>query len=68
VLWDGNPRSGRALVLARFAATDLEPALRLAELWAQRYEHLVLGEAAPPGGQPHVLAAWHKGERLPLGE
>ena len=74
-LWAGDPREMAALVLARFPASELAVALRVAAAWLPRYDELALGEVdepAPGARAPHpwrpptVLALWRKGERVPL--
>jgi hypothetical protein len=67
VLWAGDPRHGTALVLARFAASDLETAFGVASVWARRYDDLALGEAPRSNtSQPNVLAVWYRGRRQAL--
>jgi hypothetical protein len=63
-LWDGDPSAGSALVLGRFPPEQFEAALRLAEVWAPRYDVLTLGEAAPAAAIPRILAQWRDGERI----
>ncbi|MGH2355204.1 MAG: hypothetical protein ACRDI2_20465 [Chloroflexota bacterium] len=65
VLWDGDPHEGTALVLGRFPASELRAAISVAEMWARRYDELVLAEAAGRGDRPNVLLRWRRGERLP---
>jgi len=64
VLWDGDPSSGKALVLGRFPAGQVERALRTAAAYARRYDALVLGEAPVAGAQSQVLAEWRNGQRV----
>ncbi len=66
VLWDGDPREGTAMVIARFSPTEAWPALNLATAWARRYNEVFLCEVPRPGGPPGVLAVWRRGERQPL--
>jgi hypothetical protein len=66
VLWDGDPREGTAMVIARFPPTEAWPALNLATAWARRYNEVFLCEVPRPGGPPGVLAVWRRGERQPL--
>jgi hypothetical protein len=66
VLWDGDPRGQRALVLARFPAREAGTALRIGELWARRYGELALGEVLGPHEAPRVVAIWRNGGRIPL--
>lgn len=68
VLWDDDPRSGTPLVLARFAAGEIDQALAIAESWSRRYPTLALGELPPPGAARDgsataVLAVWRSGIR-----
>lgn len=63
-LWDGDPRTTRPLILARFAPHELEYALSVAAAWARRYSVMILGEAATAGEETSILATWHNGERL----
>lgn len=64
MLWSGDPRTGGALVLARFPANQIEAALAIAASWARRYDEVALGEAGPAGTPPNVLALWSRGDRL----
>ncbi len=64
VLWDGDPRSGKALVLGRFPPGQIQQALHAATAYARGCDTLVLGEAPAPGDQPHVLAEWRNGRRV----
>jgi hypothetical protein len=64
VLWDGDPREQRVLVLARFSPAESGTAERVAELWARRYDDLALGEPAAGGAPPIVVATWRKGVRV----
>jgi hypothetical protein len=64
VLWDGDPREQRVLVLARFSPAESGTAERVAELWARRYDDLALGEPAAAGAAPTVVAIWRKGVRV----
>jgi hypothetical protein len=63
VLWDGDPREGTAMVIARFPAGDAAAAVGLASAWARRYGEIYLCEAPRPGAPPGVLAIWRRGER-----
>ena len=65
MVWDGDPRRGTVLVLARFGAQDYETARAVATAWAGRYPELTLGEASP-GQPPRVLACWRGGLPQPV--
>ena len=65
-LWDADPRTGAALVLARFRPDELPYALHLAATWAHRYDTLALGETPTPDQPETILALWQNGRRLDL--
>ena len=63
VLWDADPSSGRPIVLARFAPSELDYARRVAAAWAVRYPTLILGELPRPGEEIVVVEHWANGRR-----
>jgi transposase-like protein len=64
VLWDGDPRSGKALILGRFPPGQIQQALHAATAYSRGCDTLVLGQAPAPGAQPQVLAEWRNGRRM----
>lgn len=62
VLWDGDPREQRVLLLARF--TTEQEAERIADLWSRRYDTLALGELKGADGRPVIYAIWRDGRRV----
>jgi transposase-like protein len=62
-LYDADPRSTRALILARFRPDELPYALSLAAAWAHRYDTLALGEPATLDHPHTIIALWHNGKR-----